>query len=183
MTRCGMHLHNLTSAGVWSEEEEQLRISALGMKAVQLALNAFHPRILGESVVLDEWQHHSGGLPKDARGFSFQGDVLYGSKDCSPVRTALGDCQWDKSQGRKTSYQTSWAVQTRSFLPSGPFFPRYSVPSARYMIVMRTCLLLEQTQSFHYMCLQFGIPWCGSKMLFNICRTIPVLMHFLPLLV
>ena len=38
--------------GVWSWEEKERYIIILEMKTVQLALNAFFPRILGESVIL-----------------------------------------------------------------------------------------------------------------------------------
>ena len=52
MTGWGTHLQSLTAAGVWSWEEKALYVSVLEMKAFQLALNAFNPRIVGELVIL-----------------------------------------------------------------------------------------------------------------------------------
>ena len=47
-----MHLQDLNAVGTWMEEEEIRHIGVLEITSVQLALNAFHLRIMGESVVL-----------------------------------------------------------------------------------------------------------------------------------
>ena len=48
----GAHLLNLTTSGVWSEEESQGHINVLEMRAVELALVSFLPQLAGQSVVL-----------------------------------------------------------------------------------------------------------------------------------
>ena len=48
----GVHLQDLTTSGIWIREELSLHINIFGMKAVQLALNTFTGRIMGESMVL-----------------------------------------------------------------------------------------------------------------------------------
>ena len=45
-------MQDLTAAVMWMEEEQDLHINMLKIKAVQLALDAFQHRIMGESVVL-----------------------------------------------------------------------------------------------------------------------------------
>ena len=45
-------LQDLTSVEIWTEEELNLHVNILEMKAVQLALNVFRDWIMGESVVL-----------------------------------------------------------------------------------------------------------------------------------
>ena len=47
-----MLIFKIAGAGVCSREERELHINVLEMEAVQLALNAFLPRILGELVIV-----------------------------------------------------------------------------------------------------------------------------------
>ena len=51
VTSWDAHLQDLTMAGVWSREKA-LHINIPEIKAVQLALNAFLTRVLGELVIL-----------------------------------------------------------------------------------------------------------------------------------
>ena len=48
----GGHLLDLTALGILSEEESQEHINVLVMRAVELALAAFLPRLAGQSIVL-----------------------------------------------------------------------------------------------------------------------------------
>ena len=48
----GMHLQHLTTAWTWALEEEELSISIMEMKAVQLILEAFKSRTIEEDLVL-----------------------------------------------------------------------------------------------------------------------------------
>ena len=48
----GTHLQVLIVAGVWSQDVKELNMYGLWMRAVQVTLKAFLPRIIGESVVL-----------------------------------------------------------------------------------------------------------------------------------
>ena len=48
----GAHLLDMMASGVWSMEESLMHINVLEMKAVSLALAAFLPHLLGQSVVL-----------------------------------------------------------------------------------------------------------------------------------
>ena len=48
------------------------------------------------------------------------------------------------------------------------------------MVLSQTCLLPEQTQNYHYMCLWFWIPWYENRIPFNIFGTISLLHTFFP---
>ena len=58
------------------------------MKAVQLALNA---SFSVSRRVSCSHEQNSGSLPEEARGYSFQGNVQFGSRDCSLAGTVLSD--------------------------------------------------------------------------------------------
>ena len=47
----GMHLQDLRAAGTWTAEEKKLYISILETRAVQLALDTFIDRVIGEHLV------------------------------------------------------------------------------------------------------------------------------------
>ena len=79
-----MHLQDLTT---WGEE---LHINMSEMRVVQLTLNAFHPRILEESVVLMndsitvvDYLRKQGGIVSRV--------MCSLAQDCSLIRTTLGD--------------------------------------------------------------------------------------------
>ena len=91
VTGWGTHLRDFIAARVWSREEKELYINVLDMKLVQLALNAFLPRILGESVVLVSDSATVMLYLKKTRGNCFQGDVLSSTGDYGLVGTAPGD--------------------------------------------------------------------------------------------
>ena len=48
----GAHLHDSLLSGVWTEEEQDLHINVLEMKAVVLALSSFQDRLVGQRVAL-----------------------------------------------------------------------------------------------------------------------------------
>ena len=92
-----------------------------------------------------------------------------------PDRNALSDFVhkihlW----GRTLFLVDQLSFQTRSFPPSGPFFPGSLMLFARSLVILTwTYLLLEQTRSFR-------ILWHESKILFSIPVMISVPMYFLP---
>ena len=129
-----------------------------------------------------EQQWHSGGISKEARGHCFQGNMWSGAGDCGLVTAALGDtfCEvhpWEEeSLGRSFELPrpgpSHWIVSSS---------PGCSSPSARCLGVLAlTCLLREQKQNNHCMCVWFWIPWHGNRTPFNILGTISVPMHFPP---
>ena len=48
----GAHLQELVASGVWSDDDRNLHINLLEMRAVQLALQAFQDRLMGHRVAL-----------------------------------------------------------------------------------------------------------------------------------
>ena len=76
-TGLGVHLQDLTAEWTWMEEEQSLRVSVTEMKAVQLALNAFHHWIMKESIALMSnsatWQRLFTAGQSYSQSFSLQG--------------------------------------------------------------------------------------------------------------
>ena len=151
-------------------------ISVLDWKAIQFTLSTFLPRILGELVILMNnnatvvaYLKQQGGmvfrvmhsLPQETMAWTELHSVTLPTR-CIPWKNNITD-------------QLSCAdhvLPTERSLPPWVFSIIFKV----FVILTWNCLLLEQTWSFFYMCLQFQIPWHESKLLFNIPGTISLLM-------
>ena len=121
---------DLTMAGVWSQEE--LHISILKIKVVQLILNAFLPRVLGELAILMS-DNASGNTSEEAIGHYFQGDVQSSTGDLVVVRTTLCDtfCKiHPQEEGRfglwvNEASPSSWGISCWHFKPPSPHVRKF----------------------------------------------------------
>ena len=96
------------------------------MKAIQLATNAFLPRILGELAILHEQCHHIG-LSEEESGLYFQGDVQFGTGNRGLNRTLLSDLVCELHSGEE-----HLSVPVEPFRTGPPHKVVISFPGVRY---------------------------------------------------
>ena len=80
---------DFNAARAWSQQDEERHIHVENMKTVQLTLDAFLDRVIGEVIVLMNGKHYSGGTLEET-GEQYLTMLKVGSRDHLLVWTANG---------------------------------------------------------------------------------------------